>query len=89
MCSIGLAASATLNTTVMPFILRGVNLLGVNSSGTLPPLRHRIWQRIAGDLRPRHLQRIVSRTVPFRELPDAFATFMQGRAQGRTVVRIA
>jgi acrylyl-CoA reductase (NADPH) len=88
-CSIGLAASAELATTVMPFILRGVNLLGVNSSGAAPPLRHRIWQRIAGDLRPRHLQHIVSRTVPFRELPAAFASFMQGRAQGRTVVRIA
>lgn len=88
-CSIGLAASAELTTTVMPFILRGVNLLGVNSSSTPSPLRHRIWQRIAGDLRPRHLQQIVTRTVPFRELPDAFASFMQGRAQGRTVVRIA
>jgi NADPH2:quinone reductase len=88
-CSIGLAADSALKTTVMPFILRGVNLLGVNSAGTLPPVRQRIWQRIAGDLRPRHLVQIVSRTVAFRDLPAAFAAFMQGRAQGRTVVRIA
>jgi acrylyl-CoA reductase (NADPH) len=61
--SIGLAGGAQLETTVMPFILRGVNLLGINSSATPRALRLAVWQRIATDLAPRHLARIVTRTV--------------------------
>ena len=49
--SVGLAASRTLNTTVMPFILRGVSLLGVDSVNTPMPLRQKVWERLAGDLR--------------------------------------
>ena len=87
--SIGLASSASLNTTVMPFILRGVALLGINSSATRREWRLAVWQRIATDLRPRHLERIVTRTIPFAELPGAFAGYLAGRVTGRTVVRIA
>jgi NADPH2:quinone reductase len=87
--SVGLAATAELNTTVMPFILRGVNLLGVNSSATPTPLRHRIWARIATDLRPRHLDRIVSAVIPFSELLAAFPAYLKGAVRGRQVVRIA
>ena len=86
--SIGLASSATLTTTVMPFILRGVSLLGVNSSATRREWRLAVWQRIATDLRPRHLERIVTRTIPFAELPAAFPAYIAGRVTGRTVVRI-
>lgn len=86
--SIGLASSATLTTTVMPFILRGVSLLGINSSATRREWRVAVWQRIATDLRPRHLERIVTRTIPFAELPAAFPAYIAGRVTGRTVVRI-
>ena len=86
--SIGLAAGAELNTTVMPFILRGVSLLGINSSATPRELRLAVWQRIATDLRPRHLARIVTRTIAFEELPQAFPAYLDGAVTGRTVVRI-
>ncbi len=86
--SIGLAAGAQLNTTVMPFILRGVSLLGINSSATPRELRLAVWQRIATDLKPRHLARIVTRTIAFEELPQAFPAYLDGAVTGRTVVRI-
>lgn len=86
--SIGMAGSAELKTTVMPFILRAVNLLGINSSATPRALRLAVWQRIATDLKPRHLDRIVSRTISFAELPGAFEPLLKGAVTGRTVVRI-
>jgi acrylyl-CoA reductase (NADPH) len=87
--SIGLAAGPELKTTVMPFILRGVALIGINSSATRREWRLAVWQRIATDLRPRHLQRIVTRTIAFDELPQAFPAYLEGSVTGRTVVRIA
>jgi NADPH2:quinone reductase len=86
--SIGLAASAELKTTVVPFILRGVNLLGINSVYTPRPLRLAVWQRLATDLKPRHLDTIVTRTVSLDELPQAFEPYVQGTITGRTVVKI-
>ena len=86
--SIGLAGGAELHTTVMPFILRGINLLGINSSATLRDTRLIVWNRIATDLRPRHLEQIVTRALPFDELPGAFAGYLEGTVTGRTVVRI-
>ena len=87
--SIGLAGSAELKTTVMPFILRGVSLLGINSSATPRAVRLAVWSRIATDLKPRHLDRIVTRTISFDELPGAFPAYVEGGVTGRTVVRIA
>jgi NADPH2:quinone reductase len=87
--SIGMAGGAELKTTVMPFILRGVNLLGINSSATPRELRLAVWKRIATDLRPRHLDRIVTRTVAFDELPGAFRAYIEGGVTGRAVVKIA
>lgn len=87
--SIGLAGSAELKTTVMPFILRGVSLLGINSSATPRPVRLEVWKRIATDLKPRHLDRIVTRTISFDDLPGAFAAYLDGSVTGRTVVKIA
>ncbi len=86
--SIGLASGADLRTTVMPFILRGVALLGINSSATRREWRLAVWQRIATDLRPRHLERIVTRTIDFDELPGAFPAYLAAGVTGRTVVRI-
>jgi NADPH2:quinone reductase len=86
--SIGLAGGAELHTTVIPFILRGVNLLGINSSATLRETRLKVWERIATDLAPRHLDRIATRTIGFDELPGAFDAYLKGAVTGRTVVRI-
>jgi NADPH2:quinone reductase len=86
--SIGLAAGSALNTTVMPFILRGVSLIGINSSATPREWRLAVWQRIGSDLKPRHLEKIVTRTIDFDELPQAFPAYLEGAVTGRTVVRI-
>jgi acrylyl-CoA reductase (NADPH) len=86
--SVGLAGGSDLKTTVMPFILRGVNLLGINSSATPRAERLEVWRRIATDLAPRHLARIVSRTIPFDQLPGAFQQYLDGKVTGRTVVKI-
>jgi NADPH2:quinone reductase len=87
--SIGLAASPELKTTVMPFILRGVNLLGINSVLTPRDARLDVWKRIAGDLRPAKLERICTRTVEFDALPTQFEDYLKGRTIGRTVIRIS
>jgi acrylyl-CoA reductase (NADPH) len=87
--SIGLAASPELKTTVMPFILRGVSLLGINSVYTPRAMRLQVWQRLASDLKPRHLDSIVTRTIDFDALPTAFDAYLKGSVVGRTVVRIA
>jgi len=86
--SIGLAGSAELKTTVMPFILRAVSLLGINTSTTPREMRLAVWKRIATDLRPRHLDRIVTRTIGFDELPGAFPAYIEGGVVGRTVIKI-
>lgn len=86
--SIGLAASPALNTTVLPFILRAVCLLGINSVDTPHNLRRAVWSRIGGDLKPRHLDTIGHRTIAFDELPDAFQAYIDGTVTGRTVVEI-
>ena len=85
--SIGNAAGLDFTTSVMPFILRGVRLLGINSDND-PELRARIWQRLGTDLKPRHLAQI-ARVIPFDELPRAIDAVIQGQARGRTIVRIA
>ena len=87
--SIGLAASHELNTTVIPFILRAVCLLGINSVDTPRALRLQVWNRIGNDLRPRHLDVIGSRTIGLDELPDAFQAYIDGTVTGRTVVEIS
>jgi NADPH2:quinone reductase len=86
--SVGLAGSAELRTTVMPFILRGVSLIGINSSATPREPRLKVWERIATDLKPAHLDLIVTRTIDFADLPSAFAAYLNGQVTGRTVVRI-
>jgi NADPH2:quinone reductase len=86
--SIGLAASPELKTTVMPFILRAVCLLGINSVETPRDLRLAVWKRIADDLRPRHLDTIAGATIDFADLPHAFQDFIEGKVTGRTLVRI-
>ena len=87
--SIGLASSHELHTTVMPFILRGVNLLGINSTYCPQPLRDKVWARLAGDLKPQGMAQIVKREVALNELPGVFDDYLKGGVLGRTLVRIA
>jgi acrylyl-CoA reductase (NADPH) len=84
--SIGLAANPSLATTVMPFILRGVSLLGINSTDAPSrELELKVWERLAGDMRPPMLKDM-ARTVPFAELPSVFDDFIQGKVSRRVVV---
>ena len=86
--SVGNASGIAFETTVIPFILRAVCLLGINSVDTPRDLRLAVWRRIAGDLAPRHLDRIAGDTIPFDELPGRFDDHIEGRVTGRTVVEI-
>jgi len=84
--SIGLAQDHALHTTVMPFILRGANLLGINSVATPRPLRLAVWDRLATGLKPAHLDQIAHRVVTLSELPGVFGEYIDGQVRGRTLV---
>ena len=83
--SFGNTGGIELHTTVMPFILRGVRLIGIDSAATAMPLRLQVWHRLANDLRP-GLLRQVAHVVPFRKLPQIFPLMLQGQLRGRSVV---
>ena len=85
--SIGLAQGANLSTTVMPFILRGVSLLGIDSANCPMPARQEIWHKLANEWKPQHLAQAV-KTIAFAELPSAFNAFLEGQVRGRVVVKI-
>jgi acrylyl-CoA reductase (NADPH) len=81
----GLTGGGGLPTTVMPFILRGVNLLGIDSVMLPIERRRAVWQRIAGDLRPAGLDRI-GHDVGLGDLDEVLAAILRGEARGRSVV---
>jgi len=87
LASIGLAASMELKTTVAPFILRGVSLLGIDSVNCPMPRRAAVWRRLGDDLKP---QRVIeqAREIAFADLPGVFDDFLQARVKGRVIVRI-
>jgi len=87
--AIGLAASPGLSTTVLPFILRGVSLLGINSTDCpTPELERQVWQRLATDMRPPMLKEM-ARTVPFAEMPKVFDDFINAKISRRVVIDMA
>jgi NADPH2:quinone reductase len=86
--SFGNAGGIELKTTVLPFILRGVRLIGVDSAFTPMPLRRRVWARLATDLKPRHLSDIAF-SIALDEMPVQFGKLLRGTARGRAVVRIS
>jgi NADPH2:quinone reductase len=83
--SCGLAGGTELRTSVMPFILRGVNLLGVDSAYCPMDTRREVWELLAGPWRPPHLSEY-TRQVGFEELPGVFGAYLDGAVSGRTVV---
>lgn len=87
LASIGLAASFELKTTVMPFILRGVSLLGIDSVNCLMPQRVAVWHRLATDWKP---EKVIAqaREIDFDTLQSVFDEFLQARVKGRVIVRI-
>jgi putative YhdH/YhfP family quinone oxidoreductase len=87
--SSGMIGGGELHTTVFPFILRGVALLGVDSVQAPMPRRRAIWERLAGDLRPRGLDDgALVRELPLAELDPHLDEVLAGRGRGRTVVRV-
>lgn len=85
--SFGNAGGIELKTTVLPFILRGVRLIGVDSAFTPMPLRSRVWERLASDLKPRHLTDI-AHTIGLGDLPLYFERMLRGQIRGRAVVKV-
>ncbi len=86
--SFGNAGGIEFKTTVLPFILRGVRLIGVDSGFTPMPLRRKVWGRLAADLKPRHLTAI-AHTITLADLPRQFDRMLKAQARGRAVVRIS
>lgn len=85
--SFGNAAGTELETSVFPFILRGIRLLGVDSAATPMPLRRQLWQRLAGELFPRHLE-LMTHVADWEQLPALLQAMVQHRSSGRTVIRL-
>jgi acrylyl-CoA reductase (NADPH) len=87
--SAGLAATPSLDAlTVMPFILRGVSLLGIGSAGTARHIRDDIWALLADEWKPAQLDAICTREATLEDLPAVFDTMLAGGSLGRTVVRL-
>jgi putative YhdH/YhfP family quinone oxidoreductase len=87
--SVGLAGGHVLATTVMPFILRGITLLGINSTSAPAALAARAWARLAADATGEALAAIVTRVVDLADLPGAFDGYTARQVTGRTLVRVS
>lgn len=84
--AIGLAAGPQLATTVMPFILRGVSLLGISSTNCPMPLRRELWRKLAGDWKPTMLESMVTETVKLSAALPRFEAMLARKTHGRIVV---
>lgn len=83
----GNAGGAELPTTVIPFILRAVKLLGINANSPMP-LRRALWQKLAGEYRPSRLD-LIARVIEPQDLPQALAALLERGSTGRSVVRFS
>ncbi|MFC1701204.1 acryloyl-CoA reductase [Pseudomonadota bacterium] len=84
----GMAGGIGLNATNLPLILRGVSLIGISSNNTPYDIRKILWDRLANEWRPRHLESIVNNEVCLDDLGEAFELLIKGNALGRTVVNL-
>ncbi|MES1042107.1 MULTISPECIES: NADPH:quinone oxidoreductase family protein [Peribacillus] len=84
----GLTAGTSLPATVFPFILRGVNLLGIDSVNCPMDTRLKVWHRLATDFKLEHLEQLVQQEITLEELPDVLPTLLKGEARGRTIVKL-
>ena len=86
--SCGLAGGIGLKTTVMPFIIRGVSLIGIDSPMCPYAIREEIWPRLAKEWKPRNMEMIRSNVVGLDQLSDIFGGMLEGNSLGRTVVKL-
>ncbi len=84
--SVGLAGGASFHNTVMPFILRGVSILGISSTNCPMQLRREIWGKLAGAWRPKDLEAFVTASIPLEEVENASHRLLERRSRGRTLV---
>ncbi|MGM0886749.1 MAG: NADPH:quinone oxidoreductase family protein [Bacillota bacterium] len=84
----GLTAGTSLPATVFPFILRGVNLLGIDSVNCPMDTRLKVWHRLATDFKLEQLEQLVQQEITLEELPDVLPTLLKGEARGRTIVKL-
>ena len=84
----GNTGGVNVNTSVFPFILRAVNLLGIDSVNCPMALRHTLWQQLATEYKPEHLLASIGKEVPLEELPQVLSAILQGGIRGRTIVRV-
>ena len=84
----GLAGGIGLKTTVMPFIIRGVSLIGIDSPQCPYPIREQIWPKLAAEWKPRNLELIRNRVVGLDDLNDIFGGMLEGNSLGRIVVEL-
>jgi acrylyl-CoA reductase (NADPH) len=84
----GNAGGIELATTVLPFILRGVSLIGISSGTAARAVRDEVWALLGGDWKPQHLDKIATNEVDIGELPSVFDKMLAGDSFGRTLVRI-
>ena len=85
----GMAGGIGLHTTNLPLILRGVSLIGISSNNTPYDMRKTVWDRLANEWRPRHLETIVNNEVDLDKLGESFGLLMEGNSLGRTLVSLA
>lgn len=84
----GLTGGTKVPTTVFPFILRGVNLLGIDSVYCPMETRLKIWERLATDFKPIHLEALIQQEIRLEQLPEVLPTLLKGEAIGRTIVQV-
>ncbi|CAH0256412.1 Putative quinone oxidoreductase YhfP [Peribacillus sp. Bi96] len=84
----GLTAGTNLPATVFPFILRGVNLLGIDSVNCPMDTRLKVWHRLATDFKLDHLEQLIQQEITLEELPEVLPTLLKGEARGRTIVKL-
>lgn len=84
----GLTGGGDVPTTVFPFILRGVNLLGIDSVYCPMETRIGLWKRMAADFKPEHLLKVMNKEVSLDELPIYLSSILKGEARGRIIVKI-
>jgi acrylyl-CoA reductase (NADPH) len=84
----GLTGGGSVPTTVFPFILRGINLLGIDSVYCPMHVRQDLWNRMATDLKPSTLSEIIQKEITLEELPETLPTILKGQARGRIIVKI-
>jgi len=84
----GLTGGTEVPTTVFPFILRGVNILGIDSVYCPMETRKELWSRMATDLKPSDHLHTIKQVVTLENLPETLSTILKGGARGRTIVKV-